>query len=255
MKITKISLPEEVMLVEVHTLADLHTGDEYSDQALIKERVNHIANTPNAYAIINGDIINNATITSVSDSYSELLTPDEQIDATVDLLFPIRDKIWCINPGNHEDRTKKKEGVDLTRRIAKELGILDRFSKVSSLIFVRFGKNEKQRKMVYTIYANHGTGGGKKAGGKANRLIDMAGIVDADIYIHSHTHLPMVIRQAFYRVNMPNSSIAQVDKLFINTGATLDYGGYGEKFEFCPSSKETPILFLGGDKKIMKAEL
>lgn len=255
MKIIKIDLPEDVKAIEVHTLADLHTGDEFSDQALIKQRIKHIADTPNAYAIINGDFMNNATTTSVSDSYSEKLTPDEQIDTTVDLFYPIRDKIWCINPGNHEDRTKKKEGVDLTRRVAKELGLIERFSVASSLIFVRFGRNEKQRKMVYTIFANHGTGGGKKAGGKANRLMDMAGIVDADIYIHSHTHMPMILREAFYRVNMQNSSIALADKLFINTGATMDYGGYGEKFEFSPSSKETPILYLRGDKKIMKAEL
>ena len=35
----------------------------------------------------------------------------------------------------------------------------------------------------------------KKA--KAIRLADMASIVDADIYIHSHTHLPMIMKQAY----------------------------------------------------------
>lgn len=255
MRVIKIDLPETVKQVEVHTLADTHIGDEHADMKLIRERIDHIARTPNAYAIINGDFMNNATATSVSDSYGEVLTPDEQIDLTVDLLYPIKDKIWCINPGNHENRTYKKEGVDLTKRIARELGLIDRFSKVSSLIFVRFGQNVKQRRMVYTIYANHGTGGGKKSGGKANRLSDMASIVDADIYIHSHTHLPMVLREAFYRVNMGNSSIALVDKLFVNTGAALDYGGYSESFEFAPASKETPVIYLQGDKKKMKAEL
>ena len=255
MKTIKIDLPETTQLVEVHPLADLHIGDPLADMQLIRKRIQHIADTENAFAIINGDIMNNATATSVSDVYSEAMNPDRQLDEVVDLLMPIKDKIWSITPGNHEDRTYKKEGIDLTKRIARELGLMDRFSKVSSLIFVRFGRNQKQRRMVYTIYTLHGSGGGKKPGGKANRLADMAGIVDADIYIHSHTHLPMVMREAFYRVNMPNSTICQVDKLFINTGATLDYGGYGERFEFVPSSKETPVLYLRGDRKEMIAKL
>lgn len=255
MRTIKIELPESLKTIEIHTLADLHIGDEFSDINLIRKRIKLIEDTPNAYAIANGDLINNATTTSVSDSYSEKLTPDEQIDVIVDLLSPIKNKIWSITPGNHENRTRKKEGVDITRRVAKELGIVDRFSRTASLIFVRFGRNEKQRRMVYTIYVNHGAGGGRKAGGKANRLLEMAGIVDADIYIHSHTHLPMVIKESFYRVNMPNSSVAYVDKLFINTAATLNYGGYGEEFEFKPSSKVTPIIYLRGDVKEAKGLL
>ena len=42
------------------------------------------------------------------------------------------------------------------------------------------------RQMCYTIYTTHGRGGGRKEGAKAIRLADMASIVDADIYIHSH---------------------------------------------------------------------
>jgi antirestriction protein ArdC len=49
--------------------------------------------------------------------------------------------------------------------------------------------------------------------------------------------------------------VAVADKLFVNTGATLNYGGYGEAFEFKPASKDTPIIYLDGTKKRMKAEL
>ena len=34
----------------------------------------------------------------------------------------------------------------------------------------------------------------KEGRAKAIRLADMACIVDADIYIHSHTHLPMIMK-------------------------------------------------------------
>jgi hypothetical protein len=121
---------------------------------------------------------------------------------------------------------------------------------------VRFGWDKvHQRKQCYVIYANHGSGGGRKEGAKAIRLADMASIVDADVYIHSHTHLPMIMKQGFYRVSPQNSMVCNVTKLFVNTSSTLDYGGYGEIFEYKPNSKDTPIIYLDGTRKKADARL
>ncbi len=109
--------------------------------------------------------------------------------------------------------------------------------------------------MCYTIYVLHGSGGGRKEGSKANRLADMASIIDTDIYIHSHTHLPMIMKQAFHRIDTKNSTVMLVNKLFVNTAANLDYGGYGEASEFKPSSKDTPTIYLDGTKKSYEARL
>ena len=83
----------------------------------------------------------------------------------------------------------------------------------------------------------------------------MASIIDTDIYIHSHTHLPMVMKQAFHRIDNKNSAVALVDKLFINTATNLNYGGYGVASEFKPSSKDTPVIYLSGTKKYFEAKL
>jgi predicted phosphodiesterase len=232
---------------------------------LIKSNLKVVQDNPNAYVILNGDIMNNATKTSVSDSYAEEIPPMEQIQTAVDLFEPIKDKILCVGSGNHENRTYIKEGIDLMQIVAKQIGIGEKYSKESSFLFVRFGeevRNRKEsigtgkvRKLCYTIYCNHGSGGGRKEGAKAIRLADMASIVDADIYIHSHTHLPMIMKQSFHRVDMQNSHIANVNKLFINTSAMLDYGGYGEQYEFKPGSKDTPVIYLDGTKKRMYAKL
>ena len=90
---------------------------------------------------------------------------------------------------------------------------------------------------------------------KAIRLADMASIVDADVYIHSHTHLPMIMKQGFYRTCEANRSVAPVSKLFVNTAAALDYGGYGEIQEYKPTSKDTPVIYLDGHKRGMTARL
>ena len=258
MKAIKANLPKTLDSVEIHTFADLHIGDKFCDIELIKERIEAVKNNEKAYAILNGDIINNATKTSVSDCYAEELSPMEQISRFVELFEPIKDKIIAITSGNHENRTYNKEGVDITRLCARQLGLEDVYSKTSALIFLRVGMQTKMRNnrpVCYVIHALHGSGGGKKEGAKAIRLADMASIVDADIYIHSHTHLPMIMKQAFYRTDTSNSAFALVNKLFVNTAAALNYGGYGEAFEFKPSSKDTPIIYLNGTKKLFSARL
>jgi DNA repair exonuclease SbcCD nuclease subunit len=187
----------------------------------------------------------------------------EQIEQFVELIRPIKDKVLAITPGNHERRSYKTEGIDITEIAARELGIHSKYSKTAALLFIRFGEGNKKesngsgryRKLCYTVYLTHGAGGGRKEGAKAIRLADMASIVDADIYIHSHTHLPMVMKENYYRVDIQNSNAMPVTKLFVNTAATLNYGGYGEMYEFKPSSKDNPIIYLNGRKKEFTARL
>ena len=78
---------------------------------------------------------------------------------------------------------------------------------------------------------------------------------DINIYVTGHTHLPLVFKESYYRVSGSNSSVALVDKLFINTAASLNYGGYGDAMGFKPASKKSPIIILDGKKREMEARL
>lgn len=258
MKAIKIDLPDDLLGIEIHTFADEHIGDEHSDIKRVLQRIEYVKNTPNAYCILNGDLIDNATKTSIGDTYSQTLNPMGQLEKAIDIFAPIKDKILCITHGNHENRTYKKEGVNISRMIASQLGLSDRYTPTSALLFIRLGKGNGKvhnRKILYTLYALHGSGGGRKEGAKAIRLADMAGIIDTDIYIHSHTHLPMIMKQAFHRIDERHSTVALVDKLFVNTAANLTYGGYGEAGAFKPSSTDTPVIYLNGTKKYFEAKL
>lgn len=259
MKAIKVNLPRELKTAEIHTFADLHIGDVHCDYQGIKGRIEAVMKKPNAYCILNGDIINNATKTSVSDCYAEKLSPMEQISRFIEIFEPIKDRIIAITSGNHENRTYNKEGVDITYLCAKQLGLEERYSKTGAIIFVRVGDRPKKthpnQQICYTIYSIHGSGGGRKEGAKAIRLADMASVIDADVYIHSHTHLPMILKEDYVRVDVHNSTFQQVTKLFVNTSSMLNYGGYGESYEFKPSSKDCPVIYLSGTSKTATAEL
>ena len=258
MKVIKIDLPSELKYIELHVFADEHLGDEHCDIKRLIQRIEYVRDTPNAYCILNGDILDNATRTSIGDTYTQEFNPMEQLQKAVDMFEPLKDKILCITHGNHENRTYKKEGINLSYLLATQLGLSDKYTSTSAVLFIRLGKGSSHmhgRKICYTIYALHGSGGGRKEGAKAIRLADLASIVDCDIYLHGHTHLPMVMKQGYHRVDQTSSTVAYVDKLFVNTAANLKYGGYGEAGAFKPSSMDTPVIYLDGTKKEFKAKL
>ena len=257
MRVIKCDLPYAES-IEIHPLADLHIGDAHSDYKGILDRLEHIKNTPNAYCILDGDLMDTAIANSVGDTYGAHIQPMEQLKHCVKLFEPIKDKILAVLPGNHENRVYKSDGVDIKALMCSQLGLQGRYSSTTALVFVRFGKQSSHnhnRRQLYTIYCTHGAGGGRKEGGKVNRLADLACIVDADCYVMGHTHLPVIMKESFYRVNSGNSSVALVDKLFVNTAASLDYGGYGDAQGFKPASKRSPVIYLDGHKRDMYAQL
>ena len=254
MKIITHELPQFETL-EIYPLADVHTGDPLQDKKRVKDFFDEVQAQENRYIIVNGDIINNAVRHGVSDIYTEELNPNQQIDATVALLEPIKDRILCITEGNHEGRTYKNDGILIMYQVAQRLGIVDTYSSGAYLLFVKFGKSQgrESRKMPYAIYGKHGHGGGRKVGAKAIRLFEMAEVIDADVFLHSHTHVPMVLRKTFHRVDYRNEKATQIEQLFINTNAFLNYGGYGEDKGFSPTSTIYPKIILNGIEREAKA--
>lgn len=240
---------------ELVPFADEHIGDPNCSMKSLDNRIKYVANNPYAYGFINGDICDNATITSIGDSYAQVFTPDQQVDRMVELFSPIKNKILTVTPGNHEGRTYKREGIDIMGRACKEMGIYEKYSPTSICLFINqkvYGRNT-----VFIIYINHGSGGGRKEGAKASRLAEMASIINADVYVHSHTHLPMIMKEGFIEVDKRHHKTFLTSKLFVNTGANLLYGGYGVTGEFKPGVLDTPLIKfeVNSNGKFVKAEL
>ena len=245
--------------IRILPLADLHLGDIHSDARKIREYIEYIRDNDNVFTILNGDLMDAAIKSSIGDIYGANLQPMQQLEQCVKIFEPIKEKILLVLHGNHEARIYRTDGLDMTQLMCNQLMIADRYSPESALLFVRFGRSKVPgrhgRAVLYSIYCVHGSGGGRMEGGKINRLMQLGSIVDADIYVHSHTHLPAVVKSAYFRVCTSNNSVEKVDKLFVNTGAMLEYGGYGELQSYKPASLETPVIILDGARRRMRAVL
>lgn len=254
MKCVKIDLPSSIETLTIEIFSDLHIGSKRCDMTLIKERIERVKNNPDTYCILLGDLINNSTKTSVGDVYDEPLSPMSQMTTAIELFKPIKDKILGVVSGNHERRTYKQDGIDLIYFMCAELGITERYSYSSELLFIRFGihSTDPRRKMCYTLYMTHGDGqGGRLIGGKANGLQRRGRIVDADIVVTGHTHTPFTFREKMYVVNYQRSIVIEREQVFVNASATLDYEEYAELYGMPPSSKISPRVLLDGRKRLI----
>jgi len=260
MKVFTIDLTKEnekmkdVKEIRIVPLADVHLGDELLDYKLLKQTLDYIKNNDNVFTILNGDLMNTALKNSVSDPYGEVLSPMEQIDALLELLEPIKDKILVATTGNHENRIKKDTSVDIMNLVMKQLGLGHRYTNGSYYIYLYFGEKVSGRKapMVYTIYGYHGSGGGRKTGGKINRAIEMSNVCIADIYLMSHVHEPIGTKKVIYLPDYSNKALNKKEMLYAISNSFLKYGGYAEQFGFTPVSTSRIELILNGQEREVK---
>ena len=234
----------------LYPIADLHIGDPTCKMSIAKKLVDTVLHDAHGYAILCGDLINNATKSSVSDAYGETISPDAQLQDAVKLFKPLADakKIIAIVPGNHELRTYREDGISLTHVLAVQLGCEDVYSDTTAILILQVGWcTQSQRPFKYSVYVTHGSGGGRRPGSKINRLDDYGKIIDADVYICGHTHMPASFRQSFYRCHAETGTVKEVDRLYVNTASCLGYdGGYGDRAGMTPGSNSYPIITLRG---------
>lgn len=228
-------------------LADCHIGDPAFDEAKLQRYIQWVKETDNARVILVGDIMNTATKSSVSDSYGETMTPQQQLKYAIKLFDPIKHKIIGCTSGNHERRVYKETSIDTSDLLAQALGCY--YRPEGLYLKIRLGKGENGKPVTYLVYATHGFGGGKKMGGKANSLQSLSNNLFADVYITGHTHTLMSFQDVYFLPNPRNNLVQEVKRTFCNASSFLNYSGYGEMMGFTASKLGSVRIRLDGKRK------
>lgn len=236
--------------IKLIMLSDFHIGDKNCDIQLVKRLIKEVDEDPYCFCLLGGDLMDSATKNSIGDSYNAKMSPAEQLDYITELLEPLaaNDKILAVVGGNHEARIKKETSYDPTYLLCRNLNIEHLYSKETIVGFVKVGRKRSggNKPFLYSFYLTHGHGGGRKVGGKVNALVDLANIIDVDIYFCGHTHVPFKLQTDFLRTNYTNQTVTQITKTFVNAGSALKYGGYGEVQAYTPSTRNYPKVILNG---------
>ena len=252
MKLKEINLPDQDAIYLI-PISDVHIGDPNLNDRKLQGYIDWILATPNAYVILNGDIMNTAVRDSVSDIYHETMNPQDQLRYAKKVFEPIADRILCIVRGNHELRVAKSTGIDTCEILAAYLGVY--YAGDEALLKLRFGKRRNGKPLTYIVYCTHGWGGGRTAGAKVNNLSKLANIVIADIYIASHTHFMTAHQDRIYVPDQRNNNLIDMKRTFVSSGAFLERGGYAVQKGYPPAKLGSPRLRLAGDKKDVHVSL
>ena len=240
----------------LYVIGDLHVGAIEANIKGWEQFTQKILQDKNAYIVILGDMMNNATKTSVSNVYEEVLRPRDQKRYLVSALSQLTERILCIVPGNHEQRNKDVDDEPLYD-VACKLDLEDMYRPNAAFLKVCFGSRNAGRKnekplQVYTICCTHGAGGGIYTGAAVNRNERMAMFVNSDILAVGHTHKGAITKPARIEIDPYNNSVKMKTTTVISACSWLSYGGYAMRKMLLPSSAQDPenpqTLLLGGTR-------
>lgn len=214
-----------------------------------------IQNEENSYIILCGDMINNSTRNSVSNVFDEVMRPREQKRLMMEMLMPLRDKILCAVPGNHEGRSGRDADDDPMYDIMCKLDLEDLYRENMAFLKIQIGKLDANgtRNPTYTFAVTHGSGGGILTGGAVNRAERFGYAIDgADALIVGHTHKPFNTYPGKIKIDANNNRVSVKPFHVVNCSSWLDYGGYACRKMLLPSAHVAQKILLSGKSKDMK---
>ena len=240
--------------ITIIPIADVHLGAMECREQQFISFIGTMADRPNVYFILGGDLINNATRSSVSNIFEELYRPSEQKRMMAKILEPIRDKILCSVSGNHERRSGKDADDDPMYDIMCKLDLEHLHRESMAFLKLQFGNGsgDGMRNPTYTIVVTHGAGGGMLTSGAVLRGERFGYAVDGmDALIMGHTHKPFTTSPGKIFIDPRNNKVSVKPFKVINMTSWLDYAGYSMQKMLLPTSHDLHTITLRGDRKEM----
>lgn len=236
-----ITLTDKDKPLIIIPFGDIHLGAAGCNKTYLKNTIEWIRDTENCFAIGMGDYCDCITmedrkrfdIKSIDKDFLQYLDnlPMAQLNYLKKLLEPIKDKILCAIPGNHEDKFRTQHSVDIMYELHRDLGI--NVGDYMTFLRVKFDTTQFHTKSL-VFFLQHGWFAGRKPGGKINQLIDVSNSYEGDIYIVGHSHyLSMDILEKL-SIAAKGNEIIKDKRVFINSGTfletiSLDSSSYSEK--------------------------
>lgn len=243
-----INLPHELESAEILFASDIHNGSAQFSEKKWKT-FEEMLMRPNTYVAFVGDQMEYATRSSKSDVYTQTLSPRQQKDWWIEHLRPVvkEGKVICCVDGNHEfNRGSQDADCFPIYDIALALGIEDRYRSEAAFVDIGIGHIGRAGKQVhYVIRAQH------QAKNNANHGT-ADGFEGIDLFVSGHTHKPMDKPLGKLIYDTSNKAVYEKTVENIVAGHFLDYGGYGERAGYRPTSQKMYSAILSGKKKAIE---
>ena len=246
--------PEKEDIV-IYPISDVHLGARECMEQEFISFIGTIAEQPNAYVILGGDLIDNGTRNSVTNIFRATMPPSSQKKEMAKILEPIRDKLLCAVSGNHERRKDNRSADDDPMYdILAKIDCEHIHRENIAFLKLRFGNadGDGMRNPTYTLVVCHGAGGGQLTSGAVLRGERFAySISGADALIFGHTHRPFTTTPGQIVIDPRNNRVSIKPFKVINMTSWLDYTDYAAQKMLTPTAHCMQTLTLRGNRKEM----
>ena len=247
--------------ITIYPISDVHLGSLEHNSEEWNKFIEKIKTETDSYVILVGDLMNNATRSSVSNVFDDVMRPREQKKLLIKYLEPMKDKILCAVSGNHERRSIKDVDDDPMYDIMCKLDLEHLYRQNMAFMKVQLGtrycKGSSKPVTTYTFAVTHGTGGGIFTGASVTRNERFGYTVDGlDCLITGHTHKGIVSKPAKIVIDPRNDVISIKPFTVITSQSWMSYGGYAMQKMLLPAANATADagqkLVLGLKQKNIK---
>ena len=251
-----------------YPLSDVHIGSPHFAEEVWDQWSDYLVSTPGVSTMLNGDGLNAALTTSVSDVYSEKLAPGEAASLLERKLRPLAEQgiLDGITRGNHEARIWRAAGLDPLEFLADKLGVP--YTPHGMVLVYHVGDQ------TYRMFVRHGTGNGAgTVGAQANQLERAARIIEADIFVTGHTHTQLAFPRDVFRLKrdlggeqvpirtggraytVRGDCVERHKMMFVSSGSFLAYEPYAAERGYPPAHIGAPRVFMDGRSKDIHASV
>ena len=243
--------------ITIVPISDVHLGSPGCMEQKFMEFLDMVQKTPNLYLTLGGDLIDNGTRSSVTNVFRATMFPSEQKKMMAKLLEPVRDRILCFVPGNHERRNRDVDD-DPVYDIAAKLDLEHLYRENIAFIKIQLGVQENESGLktsaflrpTYCLVLVHGAGGGILTGAAVNRGERFGYVIDGmDALIVGHTHKPYTTQPGKIQIDPRNNLVTMKPFKVVCATSWLEYSGYAARGMMLPSSHCLQTLTLRGKKK------
>ena len=247
--------------ITIIPISDVHLGSPECMEKEFIQFVEKIAKEDNTYITIGGDLLDNCTRSSIGNPFSAVLSPSAQKREMAKILEPIKDKILCFVPGNHERRSGKDADDDPIYDIAAILGLEHLYREDVAFMKIMLGKtrskNDQSRyRPTYMVVVTHGSGGGILTGGAVNRNERFGYVIDGmDVLITGHVHKPYTTQPGKLFIDPQNNKVTIKPFKVVSATSWLSYGGYAAQKMLLPSTHCLQSITLSGYGKDIKVTM
>lgn len=251
MIVKKFPEKEDITIIPI---SDVHLGARECMEQQFIDFIDTIKGKPNVYVVLGGDLINNATRSSVSNIFEETMRPSDQKKCMAKILEPIADRILCAVGGNHERRSGKDADDDPMYDILCKIDREEVYRENIAFLKIKFGKegNNKEYNPAYTLAVTHGNGGGALTSGAVLRGERFGYAIEGmDALIMGHTHKPFVTTPGKIVIDPHNNMVTVKPFKVICMTSWLEWSGYPVQKMLLPTTHALQTLTLRGSKKEM----